>query len=235
MSLAESIRDEDSSCCDAHRRAAPRSARRDRHRKLLAEVAREAFDQAARIVLRPAAADGDLAKRRGRPRSRSLRERARTRAESDPMVVGDELFRGELTEIRRGVKAVNSKSRQRQAKTPNCRRETVTVDSLNHEHPQKMQQAQASIKMQESGPQCGSRPRTAVDGENPMSGTERGPGRAHQKRRWTEESRPCRTSSIAAREASGKSTRRAEKTGSSGGRYYEGFRLGFSLRLRPAT
>jgi DNA polymerase-3 subunit gamma/tau len=72
-------------------------------RKLLSEVAREAFGRPLRIVLRTGPpADGDLGKAaREVPRSTIARERASSRAESDPMVRSAmELFHGELTEIK---------------------------------------------------------------------------------------------------------------------------------------
>ncbi len=72
-------------------------------RKLLAEVAREAFGRPLKIVLKTGPpADGDLGKvAREVPRATISRERASTRAESDPMVRSAmELFHGELTEIK---------------------------------------------------------------------------------------------------------------------------------------
>jgi hypothetical protein len=72
-------------------------------RKLLAEVAREAFGRPLRIVLKTGPpADGDLGKAaRDVPRSTIARERASSRAESDPMVRSAmELFHGELTEVK---------------------------------------------------------------------------------------------------------------------------------------
>ena len=72
-------------------------------KRLLAEVAREAFGRPMRIVLKTGPpADGDLGKAaREVPRSTIARERASTRAESDPMVRSAmELFHGELTEIK---------------------------------------------------------------------------------------------------------------------------------------
>jgi len=72
-------------------------------RKLLSEVAREAFGRPLRIVLRTGPpADGDLGKAaREVPRATISRERASTRAESDPMVRSAmELFHGELTEVK---------------------------------------------------------------------------------------------------------------------------------------
>jgi hypothetical protein len=85
-------------------RAAAKEALEDpAAKKLLGEVAREAFGRPLRIVLRTGPpADGDLGKAaREVPRSTIARERASSRAESDPMVRSAmELFRGELTEIK---------------------------------------------------------------------------------------------------------------------------------------
>jgi len=85
-------------------RAAAKEALEDTAaRKLLGEVAREAFGRPLRIVLRTGPpADGDLGKAaREVPRSTIARERASSRAESDPMVRSAmELFHGELTEIK---------------------------------------------------------------------------------------------------------------------------------------
>ena len=67
------------------------------------EIAREAFGRSLRVVLRTVApADGDLGLAASDlPRSTLARERAATRAESDPVVRSAlELFRGELTEIK---------------------------------------------------------------------------------------------------------------------------------------
>ena len=72
-------------------------------KKLLGEVAREAFGRPLKIVLKTGPpADGDLGKAaREVPRSTISRERASTRAEADPMVRSAmELFHGELTEIK---------------------------------------------------------------------------------------------------------------------------------------
>jgi DNA polymerase III subunit gamma/tau len=72
-------------------------------KKLLAEVAREAFGRPLKVVLKTGPpADGDLGKAaREVPRSTIARERASSRAESDPMVQSAmELFHGELTEIK---------------------------------------------------------------------------------------------------------------------------------------
>jgi DNA polymerase-3 subunit gamma/tau len=72
-------------------------------KKLLGEVAREAFGRPLRVVLKTGPpADGDLGKAaRDVSRSTISRERASTRAEADPMVRSAmELFHGELTEIK---------------------------------------------------------------------------------------------------------------------------------------
>ncbi|HYB53072.1 MAG TPA: hypothetical protein VEG84_04325, partial [Thermoanaerobaculia bacterium] len=72
-------------------------------RKLLSEVAREAFGRPLRVVLRTGPpVDGDLGKAaREVPRATIARERASSRAETDPVVRSAlELFRGELTEIK---------------------------------------------------------------------------------------------------------------------------------------
>lgn len=72
-------------------------------RKLLAETAREAFGRALRIVLKTGPpADGDLGKAaRDIPREALSRERASSRAETDPVVRSAlELFHGELTEVK---------------------------------------------------------------------------------------------------------------------------------------
>ena len=85
-------------------RAAAKEALEDHGaKKLLAEVAREAFGRPMRVVLRTGPpADGDLGKAaREVPRSTIARERASSRAELDPMVRSAmELFHGELTEIK---------------------------------------------------------------------------------------------------------------------------------------
>lgn len=85
-------------------RAAAKEALEDHSaRKLLTEVAREAFGRPMRIVLKTGPpADGDLGNAaREVPRSTIARERASSRAESDPMVRSAmELFHGELTEIK---------------------------------------------------------------------------------------------------------------------------------------
>ncbi len=72
-------------------------------RKLLADVAREAFGRPLRVVLRTGPpADGDLGSAaRDVPREALSRERASSRAESDPVVRSAlELFRAELTEVK---------------------------------------------------------------------------------------------------------------------------------------
>jgi DNA polymerase-3 subunit gamma/tau len=85
-------------------RAAAKEALEDvAARKLLTEVAREAFGRPLRIVLKTGPpADGDLGKAaREVPRSTIARERASSKAESDPVVRSAlELFHGELTEIK---------------------------------------------------------------------------------------------------------------------------------------
>jgi DNA polymerase-3 subunit gamma/tau len=72
-------------------------------KKLLSEVAREAFGRSLRIVLRTGPPmDGDLGKAaREVPRATIARERASSRAETDPVVRSAlEMFRGELTEVK---------------------------------------------------------------------------------------------------------------------------------------
>ena len=72
-------------------------------KKLLSEVAREAFGRPMRVLLKTGPpADGDLGKAaREVPRATIARERASTKAEADPMVRSAiELFHGELTEIK---------------------------------------------------------------------------------------------------------------------------------------
>lgn len=85
-------------------RAAAKEALEDHAaKKLLGEVAREAFGRPMRIVLKTGPpADGDLGKAaREVPRATIARERASSRAETDPMVRSAmELFHGELTEIK---------------------------------------------------------------------------------------------------------------------------------------
>jgi DNA polymerase-3 subunit gamma/tau len=85
-------------------RAAAKEALEDlAAKKVLTEAAREAFGRAMRIVLKTGPpADGDLGNAaREVPRATIARERASSRAESDPMVRSAmELFHGELTEIK---------------------------------------------------------------------------------------------------------------------------------------
>ena len=85
-------------------RAAAKEALEDHAaKKVLTEVAREAFGRPIKIVLKTGPpADGDLGNAaREVPRATIARERASTRAESDPMVRSAmELFHGELTEIK---------------------------------------------------------------------------------------------------------------------------------------
>jgi DNA polymerase III subunit gamma/tau len=85
-------------------RAAAKEALEDHAaRKLLAEAAREAFGRPMRILLKTGPpSDGDLGKAaREVPRATIARERASSRAESDPMVRSAmELFHGELTEVK---------------------------------------------------------------------------------------------------------------------------------------
>jgi DNA polymerase III gamma/tau subunit len=72
-------------------------------RKLLSEVAREAFGRPLRVVFKTGPpADGDLGlAAREVPRATISRERAATRAETDPVVRSAmELFRAELTEVK---------------------------------------------------------------------------------------------------------------------------------------
>jgi hypothetical protein len=72
-------------------------------RKILAEVAREAFGRGLKIVLKTGPpADGDLGKAaRDVPREALSRERASSRVETDPVVRSAmELFRAELTEVK---------------------------------------------------------------------------------------------------------------------------------------
>jgi DNA polymerase III subunit gamma/tau len=72
-------------------------------RKLLSDVAREAFGRPLKIVLKTGPpADGDLGKAaREVPREALSRERASSRVETDPVVRSAlELFRGELTEVK---------------------------------------------------------------------------------------------------------------------------------------
>jgi DNA polymerase-3 subunit gamma/tau len=72
-------------------------------RKLLTEIAREAFGRPLKVVLKTGPpADGDLGKAaREVPREALSRERASTRVETDPVVRSAmELFRAELTEVK---------------------------------------------------------------------------------------------------------------------------------------
>jgi DNA polymerase III subunit gamma/tau len=105
-SLAESIRVEgdDLVLRFGIDRAAAKEALEDHAaKKLLAEAAREAFGRPMRILLKTGPpSDGDLGKAaREVPRATIARERASSRAESDPMVRSAmELFHGELTEVK---------------------------------------------------------------------------------------------------------------------------------------
>jgi hypothetical protein len=72
-------------------------------RKLLTEVAKEAFGRPLRVILKTGPpADGDLGQAaREVPREAISRERASNRAEGDPVVRSAmELFRAELTEVK---------------------------------------------------------------------------------------------------------------------------------------
>jgi DNA polymerase-3 subunit gamma/tau len=72
-------------------------------RKLLAEIARDAFGRPIRVAVRTGPpADGDLGRAaRDVPREALSRERASNRAESDPVVRSAiELFRAELTDVK---------------------------------------------------------------------------------------------------------------------------------------
>ena len=106
VSLAESIAADDANLVlrfGIDRAAAKEALEEPASKKLLTEVARQAFGRPLRIVLKTGPpADGDLGKAaREVPRSTIARERASSRAESDPMVRSAmELFRGELTEIK---------------------------------------------------------------------------------------------------------------------------------------
>jgi DNA polymerase III subunit gamma/tau len=83
--------------------AAKESLEEPATRKLLGEVAREAFGRPLRIVLKTGPpADGDLGQAaREVPRESLSRERASNKAETDPVVRSAlELFRGELTEVK---------------------------------------------------------------------------------------------------------------------------------------
>jgi DNA polymerase-3 subunit gamma/tau len=106
VSLAESIHVEGEELIlrfGIDRAAAKEALEEPGARKLLSEIAREAFGRAMRVVLKTGPpADGDLGKAaRDVPGSTIARERAASRAESDPVVRSAlELFRGELTEIK---------------------------------------------------------------------------------------------------------------------------------------
>jgi len=83
--------------------AAKESLEEPATRKVLAEVAREAFGRPLKVVLRTGPpADGDLGQAaREVPREALSRERASNKAETDPVVRSAlELFRGELTEVK---------------------------------------------------------------------------------------------------------------------------------------
>ena len=72
-------------------------------KKLLAEVAKEAFGRPLRVVLKTGPpADGDLGMAaREIPKATIARERATSRAEDDPVVRSAmELFRAELTDVK---------------------------------------------------------------------------------------------------------------------------------------
>jgi len=72
-------------------------------KKLLAEVAREAFGRPLKIVLKTGPpANGDLGlAARDIPKATIARERASSRAEEDPVVRSAmELFRAELTDVK---------------------------------------------------------------------------------------------------------------------------------------
>jgi len=106
VSLAESIAlDKDDLVLrfGIDRAAAKEALEEHAAKKLLTEAAREAFGKPLRVVLRTGPpADGDLGKAaREVPRATIARERASSKAESDPMVRSAmELFHGELTEIK---------------------------------------------------------------------------------------------------------------------------------------
>jgi DNA polymerase-3 subunit gamma/tau len=105
-SLAESIRvdgDELVLRFGIDRAAAKEALEEPPVRKLLTEVAREAFGRSLRVVLKTGPpADGDLGQAaREVPREAISRERASNRAETDPVVRSAmELFRAELTEVK---------------------------------------------------------------------------------------------------------------------------------------
>ncbi|HWZ86966.1 MAG TPA: DNA polymerase III subunit gamma/tau [Thermoanaerobaculia bacterium] len=106
VSLAESIgvdRDDLVLRFGIDRAAAKEALEDPAAKRLLSDVAREAFGRPMRIVLKTGPpADGDLGKAaRDVPRATISRERASTRAEADPMVRSAiDLFHGELTEIK---------------------------------------------------------------------------------------------------------------------------------------
>ena len=85
------------------RAAAKEALEEPASRKLLADVAREAFGRPLRVTLKTGPpSDGDLGQAaREVPRATLARERATNRAETDPVVRSAlELFRGELTEVK---------------------------------------------------------------------------------------------------------------------------------------
>jgi hypothetical protein len=85
------------------RAAAKEALEEPTSRKLLSDVAREAFGRALKVTLKTGPpSDGDLGQAaREVPRATLARERAATRAEMDPVVRSAlELFRGELTEVK---------------------------------------------------------------------------------------------------------------------------------------
>jgi DNA polymerase-3 subunit gamma/tau len=105
-SLAETIRAEGNDLIlrfGIDKAAAKEALEEPAVRKLLAEVAREAFGRPLRVVLKTGPpADGDLGQAaREVPREAISRERASSRAEVDPVVRSAmELFRAELTEVK---------------------------------------------------------------------------------------------------------------------------------------
>jgi DNA polymerase-3 subunit gamma/tau len=105
-SLAESIRVDGDDLVlrfGIDRAAAKEALEEPPVRKLLTEVAREAFGRSLRVVLKTGPpADGDLGQAaREVPREAISRERASNRAETDPVVRSAmELFRAELTEVK---------------------------------------------------------------------------------------------------------------------------------------
>jgi DNA polymerase-3 subunit gamma/tau len=106
VSLAESVSVEDDELVlrfGIDRAAAKEALEEPGARKLLTDVAREAFGRPMRVILKTGPpADGDLGKAaREVPGSTIARERAASRAETDPVVRSAlELFRGELTEVK---------------------------------------------------------------------------------------------------------------------------------------